>query len=274
MRWQHRAGMGKWSGIAAGATLLALYALSAGVQASAACAPPTRIRFELMQTIARDKLGLTQGLEFHEGALYESTGRIDGTSQVNRIERSGKVTTLVELGTKVFGEGLTILNGEMFQLTWQDHQVFAYDMQGRLKRTMRNPRLGWGLANDGHALLFTDGGEALHYADPQSFAVTRAAIIRAGNREIRGVNELEYVEGKLYGNVFLTREIVRFDPQTGCVDARADLASLWGAMDAPERQRVEGNPQYVLNGIAHDPQSGLFYLTGKRWRYIFVGRFR
>jgi glutamine cyclotransferase len=256
-----------------GAAVLALHAL-AGTEAKADCAPPARLRFEIVQTIARDKLGLTQGLEFHDGALYESTGRIDGTSQVNRIDRSGKVTRLVELGTKVFGEGLTILDGEIIQLTWQEHQVFAYDMQGRLKRTMRNPRLGWGLSNDGQALLFTDGGEALHYADPQTFTETRAVVIRAGDREVRGVNELERVDGKLYGNIFLTREIVRFDPQTGCVDARADLGSLWSTMDEAERRRIEGNPQYVLNGIAHDAQSGLFYLTGKRWRYIFAGRFR
>jgi glutaminyl-peptide cyclotransferase len=82
------------------------------------------------------------------------------------------------------------------------------------------------------------------------------------------------VEGKLYGNIFQTRQIVRLDPQNGCVEGAADLTSLWNAMDPAERQRVEGNAEYVLNGIAHDAQSGLFYLTGKRWRYIFVGRFR
>ncbi|HET9902559.1 MAG TPA: glutaminyl-peptide cyclotransferase [Xanthobacteraceae bacterium] len=255
------------------AALLAA-ASAPAVRAEAECGAPTRLRFELVRTIARNALGLTQGLEMHGSRLYESTGRIDGTSQVNVIDLSGQVTTLVELGTKVFGEGLTVLDGEVFQLTWQEHEVFVYDLAGRKTRTMHNPYFGWGLANDGHALVFTDGSEWLRFADPKTFAETRSLAIRVGARALRGVNELEFVDRKLYGNVFLTREIVRLDPQTGCVEAVADLSALWNAMDEAERQRIEGNPQYVLNGIAYDRERGLFYLTGKRWRYIFAGRFR
>jgi glutamine cyclotransferase len=240
---------------------------------AAECAPPVRLKFEIVRTISRDKLGLTQGFEFRDGKLYESTGRIDNTTQVNVIEASGKVTTIVELGNKVFGEGLTILNDEIFQLTWQEHQVFAYDRAGKLKRTMRNPRLGWGLSNDGRQLIFTDGGSSLFFADPKTFAITKEVAVKAGEKDIHGLNELELVGERLYANIFLTREIVRLHPGTGCVEGAADLSILWNAMDEPERRRLDANPQYVLNGIAHDAGSSLFYVTGKRWRYIFVGRF-
>jgi glutaminyl-peptide cyclotransferase len=254
------------------ALLAAALALAPG-PGRADCGPVKRLSFEIVDTLQRDKLGLTQGLEFRDGRLYESTGRIDGTTQVNVIDLTGKVTTVVELGTKVFGEGLTILNDEIIQLTWQEHQVFAYDLQGKLKRTMRNPRQGWGLTNDGRQLLFTDGGAALHFADPKSFRELKQVPVRAAEREVHGLNELELVDGKLYANIFQTREIVRLDPQSGCIDAVADLTPLWSAMDGAERSRIDGNIQYVLNGIAYDAGRGLFYLTGKRWRYIFVGRF-
>jgi glutaminyl-peptide cyclotransferase len=255
----------------AGTALLALFA---AVPAEADCAPPVRLKFEIVQTIERSKLGLTQGLELHDGKLYESTGAIDNTTQLNVIDLSGKVTTLVDLGSKVFGEGLTILDGEVFQLTWKEHQVFAYDLSGKLKRTMRNPRFGWGLSNDGRDLVFSDGAGAIYFADPKTFAITKSVALKwHGKANVAGVNELERVEGKLYGNIFQTRDIVRLDPASGCVEAVADLSPLWSAMDGVERRRIEGNSQYVLNGIAHDASNGLFYLTGKRWKYIFAGRF-
>ena len=115
----------------------------------------------------RSRVGFTQGLEFRDGVLYESTGNIGGTTQLNTITLDGKVTTLADHGSKVFGEGLTILNDEVFQFTWQERQVFVYDIAGKLKRQMRNPRDGWGLSHDGTNLLFTDGGPSLYYADPQ-----------------------------------------------------------------------------------------------------------
>lgn len=249
--------------------------LTPASHARADCAPPERLKFDIVRTIARDRLGFTQGLEVHSGKLYESTGRIDGTTQVNIISSpSGKVATLVERGNTVFGEGLTILNNEIFQLTWKDHQVFVYSLDGTLKRTMRNPRFGWGLSNDGRHLIFTDGGSSLFFADPKTFAIVKEIAVRsAGQGPVRAINELELVRGALYANIFQTRRILRIDPRTGCVGGLSDLSALWNAMDEPERARIGANPDYVLNGIAYDAQSGLFYLTGKRWRYIFVGRF-
>lgn len=259
----------------AGAWLAILLAMAGSADRAAAqtCSDPGMMQFEIGNKIVRSRTGFTQGLEFRDGVLYESTGNVGGTTQINTIALNGQVTNLADQGRKVFGEGLTILNDEVLQLTWQERLVFAYDLGGRLKRQMRNPRDGWGLSHDGKNLLFTDGGSSLYYADPQTFAIGRSVRIRIGRNEVAGVNELERVDGKLYGNIFTTRAIVRFDPQSGCIDAVADLSLLWDAMTSEERASTNSN-ENVLNGIAHDPRTGTFYLTGKRWQVIFAGRFR
>jgi glutaminyl-peptide cyclotransferase len=239
------------------------------------CREPTPLRFEVANKIVRSELGLTQGLEFRDGALYESTGRIAGTTRLNVISLNGQVKTLTDLGTTVFGEGLTILNDEIYQLTWQEHQVFVYDLAANRKRSMRNPREGWGLTNDGTSLIFSDGSPSFFYVDPKTFAVRKTVRIRTNRPgNVEGLNELELVGGQLYGNIFQTWNIVRIDPASGCIEAVADLRGLWGLMTADEQAQINidrGN--FVLNGIAHDAGTGLFYLTGKRWPAIFSGRF-
>jgi glutaminyl-peptide cyclotransferase len=259
------------------ASLSACFALlaqcSAAEPSTEACREPAVLHFNIAKKIARSETGFTQGLEVHDGQLYESTGRIGGTTRLNTISFDGKVTRLADLGTSVFGEGLTILKDEMFQLTWQEHEVFVYDLAGQLKREMRNPREGWGLTNDGTNLIFSDGGPDFYYVDPRSFATRKSVRVRT-NRPIviEGLNELELVNGKLFGNIFTTRTIMRIDPMSGCVDGVADLSVLWEAMSPAERAAIE-MPDSVLNGIAYDAKTGLFYLTGKLWQSIFSGRF-
>jgi glutaminyl-peptide cyclotransferase len=237
------------------------------------CREPAALRFNIVGKITRSESGFTQGLEVYENRLYESTGRIGGTTRLNLISFDGKVTRLTDLGTTVFGEGLTILNGEVFQLTWQDHGVFVYDLAGKLKREMRNPRDGWGLSNNGTDLIFSDGGPSFYYADPRTFAIRKSVRIRTNRPgDVEGLNELELVGGKLFGNIFTTRDIVRIDPASGCIDGIADLSVLWQAM-SPEERAVIDTSESVLNGIAYDAKTGLFYLTGKLWKTIFTGRF-
>jgi glutaminyl-peptide cyclotransferase len=241
--------------------------------ATQACSEPTRIRFEPSSRITRSETGFTQGLEFRDGMLYESTGRIGGTTRYNTISLTGQVTKLVDQGIAVFGEGLTILKDEVFQLTWQEHRVFVYDLAGKLKREMVNPHDGWGLTNDGTNLIFSDGGPSIYYADPLTFAIKKTVKLRSTREgDILGLNELELVNGKLYGNVFTTRAILRIDPASGCIDAVADLNVLWREMSPEERAQTDDGDN-VLNGIAYDAKTSLFYLTGKRWKSIFVGHF-
>jgi len=238
-----------------------------------ACSEPTRMRFDVTGKITRSEIGFTQGFEVRDGMLYESTGRIGGTTKLNTISFAGQVTRLNDIGLSVFGEGLTILKDEIFQLTWQDHKVFVYDLTGKRKREMTNPRDGWGLTNNGTDLIFSDGGPLIYYTDPATFTIKKSVKLRSVNPgDILGLNELELVGDKLYGNVFTTRNILRIDPASGCIDAIADLNILWREMDAGELALLDDSDN-VLNGIAYDAKANLFYLTGKRWRSIFTGRF-
>jgi glutaminyl-peptide cyclotransferase len=238
-----------------------------------ACREPAMLQFNIVSKMPRSEVGFTQGFELHDNGLYESTGRIGGTTRLNVISLDGKVKQLTDLGTTVFGEGLTILRDEVFQLTWQEHAVFVYDLSGKLKRKMHNPRDGWGLSNDGTNLIFSDGGPSFYYADPRTFAIRKAVRIRMNRPgEVEGLNELELVNGKLFGNIFTTRDIVRIDLKSGCIDGIADLGVLWQTMSPEERAEID-TPESVLNGIAYDGKTGLFYLTGKLWKTIFTGRF-
>jgi glutamine cyclotransferase len=257
------------------ASALGAAAMSAMAALALECPSPQRLDFVVEKKITRSLTGYTQGLEFRDGRLYESTGPIKGETRLNIIDLDGKVTTLADLGTNVFGEGLTILNGEVFQLTWKDYAVFVYDLDGKRLRQMTNPRFGWGLANDGKELIFTDGEGSLHYADPKTFTITREVPLRAAaGAPPTWLNELEYVDGKLYGNVFMTDWIVRVDPASGCLEAGVDLSPLKAAMTENEKDAIAASIENVLNGIARDPDTGLFYITGKSWPMIYVGRLR
>ena len=252
--------------------LVFLFAFASAAHA-ADCARPTDLRFEVTGKIVRSEVGFTQGLEWRDGKLYESTGAVGGHSGLNTIAPDGAVTRLRDDATRYFGEGLTILNDEIYQLTWQEHDVFVYDLAGKPKRALKNPREGWGLTNDGASLIFSDGGPSFYFADPATFAITREVKINTDRPgDVIGLNELELADGKLYGNLFQTQTIVRIDPQSGCIEARANMGSLWRSFSDADKKQVTSE-ENVLNGIAYDKASGLFYVTGKRWRTIFVGRF-
>ena len=256
-------------------TLAVIAACFAATPAHAAeCARPAPLRFEVTGKIVRSEVGFTQGLEWRDGKLFESTGAVGGRSGLNTIAPDGTVTNLLDQGTKVFGEGLTILNDEVYQLTYTEHEVYVYDLAGKLKRTMPNPREGWGLTNDGTSLIFSDGTPSFFFADPQTFAITREVKIKSdGPGEVAGLNELELIDGKLYGNIFKSNTILRIDPASGCIEATADLGSLWRSMTDADKKQVTESEHNVLNGIAYDKASGVFYVTGKRWRTIFAGKF-
>ena len=256
--------------------VLVLAALLASSDAAfaQACPQPKRMNFRVEGEIRRDIRGFTQGLEVHGDKLFESTGALAGGTRLTTIDpKTGKVTVMADFGRSFFGEGLTILRDQIFQLSWKEHAAFVYDLNGKIIRRMDNPRDGWGLTNDGANLIATDGGDRLYFVNPANFSLVRSVQVRAGNEPVAALNELEYVDGKIYANIFTTWEIVRIDPKTGCVEARADLEPLWNRMSADEHSYIDSDSNFVLNGIAFDEKSKLFYITGKSWRYIFTGRF-
>jgi glutamine cyclotransferase len=254
--------------------LIAVFCLVAGnALAAPVCPTPKLMTFQVESEIHRDVTGFTEGLEVHDGDFFESTGALGGGTRLMRINPQGHVTLLNDSGQKFFGEGLTFLDGKLFQLSWEDHQVFVYDQDIKLLRTMRNPREGWGLTNDGRYLIFGDGSSQIFFAQPDDFTVKGAITVRRGSSSVSNINELEYVAGKIYANIWMTRNIVRIDAKTGCIEAQADLTALWDRMTPEERQAIGSDNDYVLNGIAYDPASQLFTITGKEWPMLFTGRF-
>lgn len=252
--------------------LLLLLASSLPVLA-VVCAPPKPLHFTITRQFHRDVSGFTEGLEVHNGDIFESTGSMFGSSRLMRITPQGHVSVLADFGNRFFGEGLTILHDQIYQLTWRDHRVFVYDLAGKLLRTMRNSHEGWGLTHDGDRLIFSDGSANIYFADPKNFAVLGNVEVHRGDQPVDNINELEWVNGKIWANEFETREILRIDPASGCVEAEAKMDTLWDHMSAPDRDFTGEEGNYVLNGIAWDPVGQEFYLTGKVWPVVFAGRF-
>ena len=212
--------------------VFAVLIAACGAAFAQACPAARPMIFQVESEITRDVRGFTQGLEWRGDRLFESTGAIAGDTRLTTIDPKGHVTVVADFGKNFFGEGLTILHDQIFQLSWQEKAVFVYDLQGKLLRRMRNPHDGWGLTNDGTSLIFTDGGDQLYYVDPAKFDILRSVQVRLGATPLPELNELEMVDGKIYANVFTTWKILRVDPKTGCVEAIADLHALWDRMSA------------------------------------------
>ncbi|MBX3039333.1 MAG: glutaminyl-peptide cyclotransferase [Bdellovibrionaceae bacterium] len=250
-----------------------------GASAAPACPAPEYIDFQVESVVARNPVGFTQGLEIHDGAFYESTGAYKDTTKINRISMDGKVETLVdhgekkEAGQQIFGEGMTILNGKIYQLTYKNKVAYVYDMNGKLLKTMPSPlKEGWGLANDGKRLISSDGSHQLSFHDPENLEKSTKVAVRDENGPVTGLNELEFVNGKVYANIFGSNEIVRINPETGCVEARADMTNLVKQIPKPHGNPLAADRNFVLNGIAFDKDNDKFYLTGKNWPVLFKTR--
>lgn len=223
-----------------------------------------------------DRAAFTQGLQYLGGGqLIESTGQV-GESGVRRVElKTGRVQAQVPtpLAT-AFGEGVTVLGGVAYHLTWQSGLAFALDAttlreQGRYRYRGE----GWGLTHDGRQLIMSDGSSSLFWRDPKTFAVTRTLRVTDGGQPVKNLNELEYVQGSVYANVWLTDRIARIDPRTGRITAWLDVGAL--TQEASAAAARTGRPltfDDVPNGIAYVPERGTLLLTGKRWPTLFEVR--
>jgi|SRR5689334_3728229 len=255
--------------------LLVLLVVPLPLAAAQTCPAPKTLAFQSDTMIRRDLPGFTEGLEMHDGAIYESTGDFFGESRINRIDsKTGHVTTLVNGGKSYFGEGMTFFGGKLYQMTWREHRVFVFDPATMRKLAeLSNPREGWGLTHDDKELIASDGSGRLYFLSPKDFSTQRSLTVRDGSREVRNINELEYVQGSVWANIFESWTLIRISPVTGCVEARADLAPLQAMMTTMDRQKIASDGNFVPNGIAYNPVTGEFAVTGKYWPMLFTGRF-
>lgn len=222
------------------------------------------LEYRIVRQLPHDPQAYTQGLLYHDGLFFESTGR-HGSSSVRRVDpESGEVLALREVPEEYFGEGLALVGDRLIQLTWQSGVAFVYDVE-TLEQVGRYEYEGegWGLCYDGQSLFMSDGSDKLRRRDPQTFEVLEEIQITKDGFPLWRLNELECVEGSIYANVYQTNDIVRIDKQTGHVTGQLDAYGLSVAT------RRTTDPEAVLNGIAHDPSTGRFYMTGKLWPIMF-----
>jgi glutaminyl-peptide cyclotransferase len=210
-----------------------------------------------------DPDAFTQGLVFHRGYIYEGTG-ISGQSSVRKVElKTGRVLKSQGLAAEYFGEGITICRNRLIQLTWQSHTGFVYDIQSfRLLQTFSYPTEGWGITCDGNHLIMSDGTAVLRFLDARTYKAVKQIEVRDRGRSLPNINELEYVKGEIYANVWGTDYIVRISPHTGQVLGWIDLRDLY-------RYVGGGRNIDVLNGIAYDAKGDRLFVTGKYWPNLF-----
>ena len=218
-------------------------------------------RARVVREFPHDSTSYTQGLFFHEGRLYESTGQW-GESTFREVElETGKALSRKDFGKEYFIEGSVMLDGILYILTWTSHVLFKYDAQTLEYIGAENyPRQGWGLTTDGTSLIASDGSSNLYFLNPETRRTERKVKVRMNDRPVHNLNELEWIDGKVWANVYLTDNIVVIDPKSGRVEARIDCKGL-----LPKELREARTD--VLNGIAVN--DGHIYLTGKYWRRLF-----
>jgi glutamine cyclotransferase len=250
-----------------------LFLSATPLAAAPSCPIPKTLVFRVTREVRRDAPGFTEGLEVHDGALYESTGDFFGDSRINRIAPNGHVEALVNAGKGYFGEGLTFFGGKLYQMTYREHRVFVFDHDMRPLPELANPREGWGLTHDATQLIASDGTSHLYFLSPDDFHTIRRLLVVEEHHYLENINELEYVDGAVWANVFESWRLVKISPVTGCVLAGVDLMPLRAQMSALDRAHVDTDPNFVPNGIAWDAAKGLFILTGKYWPMLYYGRF-
>jgi glutamine cyclotransferase len=216
---------------------------------------------EVMKSYPHDPHAFTQGLEYHDGYLYESTGRSGQSSLRRSILETGKILKRVSLPPQYFGEGLTIFHGKIYQLTWLSKIGFIYDVRTfRQVGEFHYESEGWGLTHDETSLILSDGSNKLQFIDPVSFGITRTLEVYAGNEAVTNLNELEYINGEILANIWHSSRIARIEPRSGHVLAWIDLSSVV--------TRAKHEPEEVLNGIAYDTKRRRLLVTGKDWAEI------
>jgi glutamine cyclotransferase len=241
-------------------SLLLLAALPFLLRASS---PPPVYGFRVVRSFPHDPKAFTQGLIYDKGLFYESTG-LNGASSLREVEpETGKVRRILSLDAQYFAEGLTLWRDRLIQLTWRSHKGLVYDKRTfRMIREFRYNTEGWGLTHDKRNLILSDGTATLYFLDPDTFRPVRALNVTDQGEPVTNLNELEFIKGEIYANVWQTPRIARISPRTGKVRAWIDLSGLPLPEDTSDSIDV-------LNGIAYDPKTDRLFVTGKLWPRIY-----
>jgi glutamine cyclotransferase len=223
--------------------------------------------FDVIARFPHDTNAYTQGLVLHEGNLYESTGRY-GYSELRRVNlRTGRAQKTVPLAENRFGEGIAVLGGQLFQLTWESKVAYIYDVATlAVVDSFSYAGEGWGLATDGTSLIMSDGSDSLRFLSPTG-VMERVVHVKRDGSPLSKLNELEYIDGELLANVYESDWLARIDPVTGVARELVDLAELY-----PRRKRRDADD--VMNGIARGPEPGTLLVTGKMWPTLYQIRLR
>lgn len=216
--------------------------------------------YEIVSTYPHDTKAFTEGLVFHDGRLYESTGGY-GESSLRLVKLvTGETLQETKLSSTYFGEGLALVNDSLIQLTWLEKTGFVYNQETfAYLRNFTYTTEGWGLTYDGTKLIMSDGSSTLYFLNPYSYEVTGRVDVKDGSVPVKYLNELEYINGDVYANIFMDQRIAIINPNTGQVKGWIDLSGLYQSND----------PNSVLNGIAYDTQNGRLFVTGKNWPFLY-----
>jgi glutamine cyclotransferase len=227
---------------------------------------PANLMYSVMAQHPHDTGAYTQGLQWHNGKLYEGTGDYEKSSLRITNYKTGNVEQQHKMGSdQIFGEGICILNDKIYQLTWQSNIVYVYDINNINKpiQTFNWPYEGWGITHNGTDLIISDGSSNLYFVNPTDFKVKTTIAVRTDKGPIDNLNELEYIDGFVYANVYFTDAILKINPNSGIVAAVMNMSNL-----LPENEKVPQRTD-VLNGIAYDSTSKTLFITGKRWPKLY-----
>jgi glutamine cyclotransferase len=230
---------------------------------------PVEYTYQVVKEYPHNVEAYTQGLQYLDGVLYESTGNY-GTSSIRRVTlETGEIKQVRDLDQSLFGEGITVLGERIYQLTYKSQVGFVYDRKSfeEIQKVYYQNREGWGLTNNGEELIMSDGTNIIYFLDPEMFTINRQLEVYHNNGPASSLNELEYINGKIWANRYFTDEIVIIDPETGIVEGRINLK---GILKAAHRKPTTN----VLNGIAWDREGDRLFVTGKFWPRLFEIRIR
>lgn len=219
-------------------------------------------KVRVLKEYSHDTSAYTQGLFYEDGQMYESTG-LFGKSSFRVVDyKTGKVSRKLDFARKYFGEGSVILDGKLYILTWTNKVAFVYDAATlKYENTFSYPREGWGLTTDGKSLIASDGSSRIYYLT-KDFKQVKTLDVKLNGRPVRYLNELEWIDGKIWANIYMTDMIVIINPSDGHIEATVDCSGL-----LPDKLRTADTD--VLNGIAYDKEDGKIWLTGKNWPRLY-----